>query len=830
MGWCSPHSKRRISGRELLPPWFDKLPRGGAIATQLKFARAFLPTGMLEYLSDETNAQISLCGIKKLVGSLRKENNYIVDTKEIHQVDNEHKLMLKGRFMNVKQFGLIGSISLTNWYLLMPVWARNLWKRMLLNDLVNNHLGSFDLEDLKTILSQVSTHCNKYGNKSGCKEAWRYGVGLYNIFPFRHREDMQDVEVAEYVSSWFGKLRKQEEIVFKGDRQLYLSKFRQKVRNNIYANVSDYTGLLVDEYYSDPGNWATTGATHVKYKILKEEEKLKVLPGGKLVFGGYIGWNKIRHYLHSYRGKPTINMFFKEERKKLRGIAGLDEITHLREIGPMQCYMNKMRGRVSSPIWMGTTRYIEFEANVRRYIEMGYSCLPYDYEKFDNYVSFEEIMIVYEEIADLLINDRRANGFGEILLDEIQRLRKYHGDIKIWYKGLSVGTWWDGLPSGIPFTSVVGTETNLARGAIINDLMQEAVQAGPIKSVLSIAQGDDYLDIHPSIAASLLWLHFASECRYRSNPTKFILDGERADFLRRYYSKDGVFMMPCSIVGTLCWRRREQKQDPKGMPRLNERIDIWSKASSRGLNLDYMMHDLQQCCDLKLNEIELLLKTPISYSGLGWEKFENGDSGLSMHYDETIKKGKLTSRLQTILDLAHNYDLDPDELEELYIERLGRDVKYTKTSYRVCKVITYPCFGKGYGAPLHFDHGYRENFDSITIQSYITAEIVKKVKKPNDWLKLSRYLEDEAITRWRWIHKRTSAKLVKELWRSGVKARIPNGTNLDKRYLGLYGDTWLGSTLSMLLSQRYKIGFDFYTQILAGVEKRLRGVNLAIGE
>jgi len=179
----------------------------------------------------------------------------------------------------------------------------------------------------------------------------------------------------------------------------------------------------------------------------------------------------------------------------------------------------------------------------------------------------------------------------------------------------------DGMPSGIRWTALLGTLTNIARYELIKKYIQEKIGEQEIEQSHVMGQGDD--DDILLKDYYLCWLMFETygAMNIPCHVTKNLISNEITEYLRKFVDtkRNGIFGYPARKITGYNFKSPASRPVQKGEEKINEKLDLVNVLISRGCKNEFFdEYLLLPDKTFDHNTLRMWLNTPKSLSGAGY--------------------------------------------------------------------------------------------------------------------------------------------------------------------------------------------------------------------
>ncbi len=396
--------------------------------------------------------------------------------------------------------------------------------------------------------------------------------------------------------------------------------------------------ISLDEFLTDPGNWARSGASILGFRVpyvtkdgthLSRKSKwatgLSRNPAyfRAMVKGQLVGSRQQR-----------LKVIQKRETGKVRAVVNSDDLTYIRMSYISSWLESALSGLTSSTLFMSNAQSFEFWSEVAAETENSTTWkLPLDQSHFDWQQNVRMISLFFSLLRDLIT----ANAPRAVQSDLLQclslvedALLKIPSSVEF-SDGTSI-PYEKGVLSGWRWTALIDTVMNAGELYAARRLLS---RMGFEDAVISFnAQGDDDRVVIGNAGYATALPQAYSLMNFEVNPSKFFLATDRDEYLRRVASGGSVSGYPARAVTAIMQRNPISRDPPAGKLRLREQVTSWSTLASRCAFTpqlaEHMLADLAGGNSLSKATVDSLLRTPASLGGLGFYPAAQETRGLSV--------------------------------------------------------------------------------------------------------------------------------------------------------------------------------------------------------
>jgi len=571
------------------------------------------------------------------------------------------------------------------------------------------------------------------------------------------------------------------------------------------------------DFFSDPANWTTAGASHDKRLFYEFEGKQKLARPNKSNLGWAVDKEEILTKIKEE--KPIkIKVFIKREHGKARAVAGVEDKSYWRQAYIFSWLKHRLRHNIYTPLFMQQEARIELDKIFLETTRGEHTNVPFDWPSFDWGVSKREIILFFKSLLSVLkpLEDiRQVRDLRYVIKKEITCI-ELGGEA--YFNKEYITEWHKGMITGMGLTGVANTAISFSRAKICDEVRIQLF--GELPAITKVLGDDNWLSfVLFRSAVQYLWV-MRNILQREFNAKKFFIDSYRNDFLRRIAIRGkAILKPPARVIGGLIWRSPNKRPPLKGFIRANEQCATWNKARSRGLTLGrHPIMDISKGNEISIEQTERLLHTKSVDGGLAFYPYDGGKT-------YTIKPGTMESRV-TIISKHRGLNIieeitTPDMfqiIEENWKKRLNTEPLVAKTPTTVQEVYpaqedtsfypqlleTSPLAPKIYRANLKWYPSIREALPRMMLK---------------DWSIAKEVLTAESWEIWQKVKNRSSRKVFNELflWEGGGTPLIP----FDEVWLNYFGGLFKNSALATVMNRSGRIKWNQIQAALSRVEDYL---------
>jgi hypothetical protein len=305
---------------------------------------------------------------------------------------------------------------------------------------------------------------------------------------------------------------------------------------------------------------------------------------------------------------------------KERSIAVTDVPNYLR-----MAYLNQFINRLFAncpyiPLfWNDEKRKVQWKLNTDMTHERyPLFCEPIDQTAFDANTSLKLIRLVTKILCDIIQENMLENyPYANDVRDTCEKLIKSISLKGVVHAGDVLLEWLNGLPSGLIWTSLLGSICNYVEFREICDAMNVPFDELDVKCF----QGDDIQVRSTNVEYLVAIYEGYLQYGLKVNPLKFWIKKGTDEFLRMVMEDGELRAYPARMVNGILYRK-------PGSPAIVQEdwfdlLDSWKKYVSRGADpekvVNMVVSEAMRIFRIDRVEATELLYTPRAYGGGGWE-------------------------------------------------------------------------------------------------------------------------------------------------------------------------------------------------------------------
>ena len=266
-----------------------------------------------------------------------------------------------------------------------------------------------------------------------------------------------------------------------------------------------------------------------------------------------------------------------------------------------------------------------------------------------------------------------------------------------------------GVLSGWRWTALIDTVFNLGEMHCARKMIGTIAPNLPSGVTDLIGQGDDDKVMCSSAGYAAALTIAYDIMNFEINPGKFFVDNIRDEYLRQVSEPGLVCGYLVRGINTILWRNPGSSDPPAGLLRAGDQLKAWNKLINRGGNesriLQLLLRDISKGNGLTRDEVQHLLRTPVTVGGLGYLLNEPSEVWLSFKPGEVIYNTKIKTAglngLRSELKVwkeRYGREFTNDERSEAVLDRLDvssfaeREVvegKVTETPFKRMSNMTW---------------------------------------------------------------------------------------------------------------------------------------------
>lgn len=418
---------------------------------------------------------------------------------------------------------------------------------------------------------------------------------------------------------------------FIADYKNGVKKFLSLAPNAESANRKAQT---VKQWASDPGSWATAGASSTRVTLEYE-------PDGKTLKKkvGKTKWQAAAAtapsviedtILRPARSRlfQRIKAVLKLQNDKPRLVAGADDESYVRQAYVSHWIEAALRNHPESTLFFDLEQHVELKVDMAvGSVEGVTTKAPLDFSAFDHQINQPMLAANAEAEAEYVAeNATTEHGIRDQLIDtiniELQALLDERSSVSIRLADGSIISIAikNGVLSGWQWTARWDTEANYG---IIEAAIALCLRVGLKVNIISRNhQGDDVrliLADWESVCA-LVWA--LRVLGFDVNDNKVFTSDSLDEYLRQIGLGGVARGYPARAISALLWRNPLTKDPPKGLFRIGEQVNSWSTAFSRdafdrGRVFKHMLDDICNSNNITRHQAWRVLNTPATVGGIG---------------------------------------------------------------------------------------------------------------------------------------------------------------------------------------------------------------------
>lgn len=433
-------------------------------------------------------------------------------------------------------------------------------------------------------------------------EDWVYFCELSSLSGFILPQD-KDVKYDDIS----GNVEKQEDKWSEWHYQLFERCVNEWCEKNIDVKEKR-EDLSLEEFVSDFGRWAVTGASN-----WEKDSVFRNKTGTALK----MSTEDIINRLYDTNYKCINTAFFKNEAGK---------VSRVIYTGDMKQYLLQtyIMDKINFIPTIYTSLFQNANSEYRRlqvwesYFKDKRIAVPLDFKAYDTNVTIRMIKIMLK----VLINFSKTKHFKQLY--EVYKLMI--DSIELTYIQISDGSlhkWENGLLSGWKMTGLIGTITSYSWTRMAKAIGQQIFN---LKEYLICTQGDDVSTFEDTKHTALQFIYIMVTILKRDlSIGKFYFSETRIELLRKQFKGKRIISYPTRIITKILYRSPEKMEVEKGPLRMQEGVTQWLDAKSRGYEIRrFYLRDLKARSGLNQMKFEELAKIPYMLGGVSLDE-EWGD-------------------------------------------------------------------------------------------------------------------------------------------------------------------------------------------------------------
>lgn len=414
----------------------------------------------------------------------------------------------------------------------------------------------------------------------------------------------------------------------------------------------------IEEWAAQPGNWGLSGSSKSRETLLYRT------PDGSTYRPRRAKWNTAlatdpRKIVAMLRDMTTEGLrgaayaIQKQETGKVRAVVNSDDKTYLRMAYVSHWLEDALQGHPNMPIYMSQQQVIGMWETLEFQVHDNWIKVPLDQAHFD----WQQSTLMIAEFCDSVIdtiNEFAAPNVREDLATVARGLKRSLTQIEQ-YLHLETETGETvlitikgGVLSGWRWTAMMDTIFNVGELYCARVLVRNATGVDPVLNWY--AQGDDDAVLSPTYASAGLLTMAYDIMNFEINPSKFFLDTDRDEFLRKTVRRGTVGGYPARAINAIIERGPDSTDPTAGILRVDEQVRLWNTLVSRGMSASkarqYMLMDIANANALTLTEVEALLQTPKAFGGVGYDPVTSQDW-------MSLTVGQVTPDVHVVTSTAH---------------------------------------------------------------------------------------------------------------------------------------------------------------------------------
>lgn len=208
-------------------------------------------------------------------------------------------------------------------------------------------------------------------------------------------------------------------------------------------------------------------------------------------------------------------------------------------------------------------KYYNYDKKVKE-MRNGNICLPFDARAFDKYCRRAEINAcfkAFELVIDRVLNkDNIYHDVKRVMKLIINSLNKHNWSLLLEGKLVE---WLEGMPSGLRWTSLMGTLINYARALVISEYVNRKWGITCLKSVVAAGDDDDFV-VNSWFGGFLLFKTY-SLFKIPAHTAKNFISNKETEFLKNITTIEGdLFGYKARKVANLFFVSPEKQLKPEG--------------------------------------------------------------------------------------------------------------------------------------------------------------------------------------------------------------------------------------------------------------------------
>ena len=557
-----------------------------------------------------------------------------LSSKDIYEIVKERKIkhQYKINDKNIEYINDDPVLSL-NWHFykneLVIAGKGNIIDKYKLNDMM------YDFDKLKELIVSVFSRGS---------EDYEYIMGLDTLWGWKELTTSEDIR--EKITKWVNNDFKPK---FEGDPDLFLTKFREKVRSTLrWRDQKLKQHVTAQDFVANIASTGTSGSAfddhHDKIELKYDGERAK-FSNNKYSKSAYLSIaNKMKRLFKLKRQRANVSQKI-EFWPKVRIIVSSDFDTTMKMRFVDTWLTNWMSGNPSSTLWQSKKQSFDMWLKIAQG-DLGYNT-PIDQSAFDHNVTKDMVLVMIDEIRSLIVDMAIDN---EELIKVMDSIYYALDGGEVFYKDPKTGEvkkwiYKSGILSGWQWTAFLDTLANIAENLVAVDHVQSL---GVKFNVLQFnAQGDDDLLTVSTPAAAFGILTAMRSYGFQIHKYKSFISNTHNEYLRRY-SKGGMLNgYPARMVNNLLWLYPGDRYQTSVLSRLSATKDKWVKFFERmknktGRALVYLKREYRNM-KIKQEIYERYLTTKRTYGGAGLTDKNNkwkGDYIIEEFSDSEEKGGK----------------------------------------------------------------------------------------------------------------------------------------------------------------------------------------------
>jgi hypothetical protein len=373
----------------------------------------------------------------------------------------------------------------------------------------------------------------------------------------------------------------------------YYSEIEEIVFSLFKGSYNDKRCTLAN-FISDSHLWVVSGSSNgIKDKLYDHVEEKVVMSGAKkaALFTTYSAEQLLDMILDDVKQEPFLPNVKVELGMKDRMILACSNIEYLRMSYLSFNLEPLLKGTKICPFYEATKfKFDNYNEKVSKFVA-GKIALPFDAKSFDKYCRRDEILAVFrafKRVIEKMFNkDNIYKDCIKVMELIINSLEVHNWSVKI---GDDVVDWVEGMPSGLRWTSLVGTLINYARARVLDSYISSKWDIHVLDNLVAAGDDDDFI-VDSWFGAFLLFKSYEL-FSIPGNAAKTFISNTETEFLKNVVTKDGRLIgYKARKVANLFFISPEKLIRPEGtFDDIN--FSIYDTCTRRGLLIqDELDHD-----------------------------------------------------------------------------------------------------------------------------------------------------------------------------------------------------------------------------------------------